>query len=287
MEEKKSIKNGIFPETNKEYHSYLEAISKSRLSKMSVCPKYFKWCEDNQQKPTEDLIFGQAFHKYVLEQETFGVEFVVMPQIDKRTKEGKEIYNHFLLATGERTIITQEQFDIILAMKDSLMQNPIAKKLIETSAHEKSFYEEDELTKEQIKARPDCFLFNGDRLVIVDLKTCKSPITEDFKYDVKKYFYDLQAYMYSYIASKVLDLPIKNIDFYFIAIQKTPPYLINILKADKDVLDRGEMLYRKFIGEYHHCKQTNNWYDLNGEENLINSLSLPEYLLKGVNDKNE
>ena len=34
-------KSGIVIETNAEYHGYREAISKSRLANMSVCPAFF------------------------------------------------------------------------------------------------------------------------------------------------------------------------------------------------------------------------------------------------------
>ena len=89
------MKSGIIVETNAEYHGYTQAISKSRLARISVCPSYFKWHEDNPQKPTDDMIEGSAFHKIVLEPETFDKEFIVSPKFDRRTKEGKLAYNHF------------------------------------------------------------------------------------------------------------------------------------------------------------------------------------------------
>jgi hypothetical protein len=50
---------------------------------MSVCPAYFKWCEDNPQEPSEDMVLGSAFHKIVLEPETFDKEFMIMPHFDR------------------------------------------------------------------------------------------------------------------------------------------------------------------------------------------------------------
>lgn len=277
------MKQGIITETNIEYHSDLTAISKSQLAKMSVCPKYFKYCLDNPQPPTTDLIIGSAFHKLVLEPETFGKEFVVMPMIDKRTKLGKEAYEQFLLSSNGREIITEEQYNTISNMANAVLENSLATALT-TGNIETSLYGIDELTNERIKTRPDCYQIIDDRLVITDLKSCASAMQSDFTRDCVKYSYDLQAYIYSYNASKVLNFSMDKIDFIFIAVEKKPPYLLNIFKATKDILERGEMLYREYIGMYHEAKTTNNWWGYNGKENIINDLSLPTYLLKGEQD---
>lgn len=276
------MKQGIVIETNKQYHDYKEAISKSRLANMSVCPKYFKWCEDNPKEPSEDLLVGSAFHKLVLEPDTFGSEFIVMPNIDRRTKLGKEQYEQFVLSSQGRDILTQEQYETICGMRDSVMSNKYAKALLKGN-HEHSMYFVDDLTQEQIKVRPDCYRNVQDRIVITDLKSCKSARTEDFGKDMVKFHYDLQAYMYSNGVSKVLNIPKENVDFVFIAVEKKPPYLINILQADQFILDRGEQLFRQYIGQYHECKESGVYYDLNGAYGIINNLSLPNYLLKETN----
>lgn len=281
MAEKDTVKQGIVNETNAEYHGYQGAISKSRLSKMAVCPAYFKWCEENPQEPTEDLIFGQAFHKVILEPNDFDKEFIVAPPFDRRTKAGKEAYEAFIATVGDRQVITQEQYETILQMKEAVLSNKYAVALLQ-GEHEKSMYAIDELTGENIKTRPDNYRMVGDRLVITDLKSCRSALTEDFMRDVIKYLYDLQAFMYCNNASKLLNIPMEKIDFVFIPIEKKPPYLINILQADQFVLERGEALFREYVGTLKECKETGEWWGLNGKYGIINNLSLPSYLLKEV-----
>lgn len=273
------MKIGKVVESNAEYHGDRNAISKSRLAKMSVCPQYFKWCEDTPQAPTEDLIVGSAFHKLVLEYDEFYDEFAVAPICNRRTNAGKEMWAQFEFENAEKSIITQEDFEIITAMKNSLMQNKYAKALLK-GEHEISFYTQDDLTEEWIKVRPDVLKVVGDRIVITDLKSCKSAMPEDFARDVVKYAYDLQAYMYCFTVSKVLNVPMENIDFVFMPVEKKAPYLINIFQADNLILQRGEMLYRKYIGQYHECKESGEWYGLNGKYGMINTLSLPEYIIK-------
>lgn len=274
------MKSGIVIETNAEYHGYREAISKSRLARFSICPAYYKWHEDTPQEPTKELIEGSAFHKLVLEPETFDKEFIVSPTYDRRTKEGKLAYNHFCeLVQSGITVITQEQYDMICGMRDSVLKNPYAVKLLKGNV-EQSMYFVDDFTQARCKVRPDVWRRVKDRIVIIDLKSTKSALPKDFARDVVKYQYDLQSYMYPYGASKVLDVPIENIDFVFIAVEKKPPYLVNVMQVDKSVFQKGEADFREYIGTYAQCLETGNYYGLNGEHNVINNLTLPDYLLK-------
>ena len=272
-------KSGIVIETNAEYHGYREAISKSRLANMSVCPAYFKWCEDNPTEPSEDMVLGSAFHKIVLEPETFYDEFAVIPNVDRRTTQGKMKYVEFIIEADGKTVITQEQYDTIVGMRDSIMSNPYARKLINGNI-EQSMYFTDELTKVECKCRPDVWRKVADRVVITDLKSAKSVMPNEFMRDCVKYHYDLQTAMYRDGASKVLGVPKDNIDFVFIAVEKKPPYLLNIMQADTYVIQKGEADFREYIGTYAECLETQTWYGYNGKDNIINNLSLPSYLLK-------
>ena len=246
---------------------------------MSVCPAYFKWCEDNPTEPSEDMVLGSAFHKIVLEPETFGDEFVVMPKVDGRSTQGKLLKKQFEETKGNKQVITQDQYDTICGMRDSIMSNPYARKLINGNI-EQSMYFTDDLTKVECKCRPDVWRKVADRVVITDLKSAKSVMPNDFMRDCVKYHYDLQTAMYREGASKVLDVPKDNIDFVFIAVEKKPPYLLNIMQADTYVIQKGEADFREYIGTYAECKQTNNYYGLNGANGIINTLSLPDYLIK-------
>ena len=272
-------KDGIVIEKNKDYHSYTQAISKSRLSKMALTPRYFKWCEDNPQEPTEDLIVGSAFHKVVLEPRTFAREFVVAPYIDRRTKAGRELYAEFENKAKNRDIITQENYDMVCAMKKRVMENRYAKALLNGNV-ENSMYYTDDLTGIDCKIRPDCYKVVGDKVIITDLKSCKSAAPEDFTRDIVKYGYDLQCAMYKIGVSKVLNVPLENIEFVFVAVEKKAPYLMGIYETDNNIFERGESLYRKYLGMLKQCRETNDWYDYNGFTHEPSVISLPDYMLK-------
>ena len=270
------MKNGIVIETNAEYHGYTQAISKSRLQRMSVCPLYFKWHEENPQKKSDELLEGSAFHKLVLEPETFDDEFVVAPKFDRRTKVGKQEYADFceMVESTGKEVLTEEQYDMICGMRDAVMENPYCRKLIKGNI-EQSIYFTDDMTGVECKIRPDVWRKLDDSIVIIDLKSTRSALPMDFARDVVKFHYDLQSYMYSYGVSKSFGVPMDKISFCFIAVEKKPPYLINVMQASSDVIEKGGADFREYIGMYEECMRTGNWYGLNGSHDVINDLMLP------------
>lgn len=262
-------------ESNREYHAS-SALNKSRLHRFSVSPQWFKWCEEHPEEDTEAFIVGGAFHKLVLEPEGFGDEYAVAPSIDRRTKAGKEAWA--ALSGSDKQILTAEQFALISAMRDSVKANPHAN-FLTTGEVERSYYFVDELTGMECKVRPDCFKRVGNRGCIIDLKSVRSAATEDFIRDAIKYGYDLQAAMYKTGVEKESGIPC---DFVFVAVEKEPPHMINILQADDLFIRRGGDLFREYLGLYKRCTETGNWFGYLGESGIINNLGLPAWLAKEV-----
>ena len=263
--------------TEKEYRTH-PAISRSELWKIAESPEKFKYYKENPKPPTPALIFGQAFHKFALEPETFSSEFAVLPNCDRRTKEGKAIYAEFEEKAADKTVITADMFIQIAEMADALKCNVYASKLL-NGVHEKPFFWTDDMTGEECKCRADCLTELNGANVIVDIKTAASADTETFMRDAIKYGYDFQAAMYS---EGVKANTGKDWLFVFVVIEKEPPYAINIFQADALILRRGQDIYRQLIGIYHDCKTSGEWYGYLGKFNMINNLSLPAWLAKEV-----
>lgn len=75
--------------TEAEYRQH-PAISRSELWHIGESPQKFRFYKDNPQAPTPSLLFGQVFHKMALEPGTFETEFIVEPELNRRTNAGKE-----------------------------------------------------------------------------------------------------------------------------------------------------------------------------------------------------
>ena len=264
--------------TEQEYRA-AEGVSRSQLWRLHEgSPEKFMYAEEHPEEPTPALIFGQMVHKLVLEPETFGDEFVIMPECDRRTKDGKAIWQDFLQGAGDRTPIKAEDYEKALGMRNALLANDLITKLL-SGKHEVPLFWTDELTGEQCKVRLDCFTPLSDKVLIVDYKSTNDAGTEPFIRSAINYGYDFQAAMYTEAVRRCMD---KESVFIFIAQEKEPPYAVNVLAADQLLVQRGYDIFRELLGIYHECKVSGNWYGYLGPQNQINVLGLPAYLAKEI-----
>ena len=76
---------------NADYHASA-AISKSGLDKIARSPAHYKAAQEAEQEATDAMIFGSAFHDFILLPEIFQTAYTVLPDdFDGRTKEGKAL----------------------------------------------------------------------------------------------------------------------------------------------------------------------------------------------------
>ena len=268
-------------ESSEKYHGS-NPISRSKLFRMvkngQVCPQNYKYFLENPQEDTDALRFGRAFHKAVLEPHDFENEFAVCPVLDRRTKEGKLAWSEFVEKCGTREVITFETYTHIVGMVNAIKNDPYASALINGEV-EKSYYWTDELTGIDVKCRPDVRIMLGDRPLLVDLKSTNDASTDNFSKECIKFGYDFQSAFYKEGADAFYST---EHGFCFIAVEKTPPYAVNVLEADELFIARGRDLYRRLLGELNYCQTTNDWYGYEGSRDIggINKLTLPAYLLK-------
>ena len=110
--------------TEKEYRRH-PAISRSELFKMSETPEKFKYFQENPQPQTPTLAFGAFLHKLVLEPETLWDEFCVLPNVDRRTKSGKQAFEAFVVENADKTIMTEYEAYVAKEMADAITRNPL------------------------------------------------------------------------------------------------------------------------------------------------------------------
>lgn len=257
--------------SNKDYRQR-EGVSSTDLKHMVKSPAHFRYWKDNPQEDTPSLLFGRAAHKYVLETYDFYTEFAVAPNCDRRTKEGKEIWNKFVAESEGKDIITQEQFEQIEEMRKVMLATPFVSKLI-NGEHEVSYFWVDEDTGLECKVRPDSI--NHKLKVIVDYKTADNAETQHFMRKAIDLGYDLQSYMYQQGVKANLG---EEYIFVFIVQEKKAPYAVNILEADENFMTSGKRIFIEMLNLYKQCSETGNWYGYLGADNQINSLGVPKWI---------
>lgn len=264
--------------TEHEYRTH-PAVSRSELWRLiTESPEKFIYYRENPQPTTNALIFGQAFHMAVLQPEIYGDNFAAAPVFDRRTKAGREAWEQFSAESEGKTIIHSELQEKIEAMTEKLNADPFVRQLL-SGEHEKPYFWTDELTGEECKCRADCITEIGGNVYVVDIKTCENAATDVFMRKSVDYGYPLQAAMY---CEGVKQATGRECSFVFIAIEKAPPYAVNIMQADDIYRQYGFDIFREALGIYHDCKINNNWYGYLGKFHNINVLGLPAYLAKEI-----
>lgn len=263
---------------NEREYRKTEGITRTELWRIRESPEKFKWAQEHPEEPTPALLFGAAVHKLLLEPETFDDEFLVAPEVDRRTKDGRAIYNSFLAGADGYSILDADSYEKASDMVTAAMNTPFVRKLLD-GEHECPIYWTDDLTDEPCKCRLDCLTYVDGKPVIVDYKTTADASTDVFIRSAINHGYDFQAGMYCEGVEKSTG---QKPTFVFIAQEKTAPYAVNIFQADDLMVKRGYDIFRELIGIYHECKTTDNWYGYLGKFNVINNLALPAWLAKEI-----
>jgi len=128
--------------------------------------------------------------------------------------------------------------------------------------------------------------FRPDRIhelgYIIDLKSTRDASIEYFTGQIfsdRGPFYILQAAHYAY-CGKLLGLS-KSDSFTFVAVEKEPPYGINVFALGEGELDFGERWRRKLTRKYADCLASDKWPCY--EESVI-SPQIPAYLTAPMDD---
>lgn len=262
--------------TEKEYRSS-DGISRSELWRLNPdnggTPEKFKWFQEHTEPQTPALIFGAMVHKLLLEPETFESEFVIAPNVDRRTKDGKAAYAAFLEALNGRQEISAADYERAVQMVQAALATPFVKALLD-GMHEQAYFWRDAATEELCKIRTDCVRYVGDTPLIVDYKTSTDASLDGFTRSALRYGYDFQAGMYCEGVEMVTGVAPR---FLFIVQEKEAPFAVNVVEADPAFILRGKDKFRELLGIYHECKQTGNWYGYMGADPVIHEMLLPAW----------
>ncbi len=252
--------------TNDEYHLH-PAIGSSSLKPMLKSPAHYKAYIDKPRAPTKAMDLGTAIHQAILEPNRFESEAVVMPKFEGTgSRAAKE---EWLLENHGKLILSLADLETIDGILGSIRKNKLVSKLLSSGAAEESYFWQDPDTGLVCKCRPD-FLREGH--IIVDVKSTVDASFDGFPTQVARMKYHLSAAMYLDGVSAVLG---QNFDqFIVLAIEKEPPYALNVHLLDQGTIDAGRLLYKRALKQLKECREKNSYP---GYTEKVLTLSLPNW----------
>jgi len=255
--------------TNSEYHSRSE-ISCSQVKTILKNP--YEYLVKVKREPSKAMDFGSCVHKLLLEPDDFDKEFAIMPDIDKRTKEGKETYASFMMEHGNKTLLNAEDFE--KAKWCSNIAKEIAGAFFKNGKAEGSFFSE--LESVPVRCRPDYYI--EDRGIIVDVKTTADASKDGFIKSVANFGYHIQAAFY---LDTLRSLGMRADKFMFVAIETKEPFMIGLYELDETSIEHGRSQYKKALelissGKINEFKAP--LYKDQNDLTVVQTLTLPNYV---------
>lgn len=265
---------GLVECTNDQYHRG-PGISKSHLDSISgKSAKHYwqKYINPDRERtaPTPAMIIGSAIHSIILEPDLFPNEYVANPGIERRSNAGKAEYAAFEAEHKGKIILSDEDFQTCLAIRDAVHAHPLAAGLLTRGKAEQSFYAIDQETGELIKCRTDYLHDSG--AMIVDVKSTEDASPDGFAKSAANFRYPVQTAWYHDVMDSAFGEHPEH--WVFMAVEKKPPYAIGLYFAQREDVARARLAARRDFMRIVEARRADHWPDY-GTEAL--PLALPAW----------
>lgn len=242
-----------------DYHSH-PALSASKLKTIiSGTPRDY-WAKhvdpDRAEfKPTDAMRQGSLVDCLITEPAEYSTRYLVAPQCDRRTKEGKAIWSEFQAGAEGREVIARDWEDNALRIVEALMRDPDAAPLLRDGQGQDPHFWHDSLMEVDCRYKPD--VEHPDRGILVDLKKARSASPRMFAAQAYSLAYDLQMAHYSAgWADRYGEPPHTHI---LIAYEWQWPHNISVNVLSPDLIEEGYRRREEAIVAVKRCMEADQW----------------------------
>ena len=240
-----------------DYHATRALSASGAWLLAEECPAKFLWRSPwnplYEPEAKSDFDIGVAAHLAVLEPERQADSIVLIEAGDYRTTKAREARDA-ARAAGLVPLLPY-QVDIVRAIAGSIRAHPIASEAFRGSEAEVTLSWSDPETGVPCKARPDYLPAHGRW--IVDLKTAASANPRSWKDQAYRLGYHARAAWYLDGAEAVLGEAPE--EYWFVIVEKDPPYLVSVVSFDGDALTWGRIANRKACERFAVSAAANDW----------------------------
>lgn len=287
------IENGIHDVPNDVYHNS-QGVSRSALMEFKRAPICYwnRYLNPDREKadPTPQMKLGEYVHALVLEPEYFESRYIVEPILEElpkvgllkdlgrqefdRQKEQREqvkaqndlIIERFNKNLKDKESMSQSVYNHACAIANAVLNDDMAKSLLDNAQVEKSIYFTHESTGIQCKVRPDAWCGS----IVTDLKTCVDASPKSVMNAAAYNGYYLQAGM---IKQALESINIEMEKFVIMAVEKKEPYPVGIYILEDEAINYGLNLFNSLMEQLKECLDYNQWPSYG-----LQTIGVPRYL---------
>ena len=236
----------------KEYRAFPALNQSAAKLLVSHSPAHYQAYMNAPHEETKAMRFGTFVHSAILEPHTLNDLYQTAPDVDKRTKQGKEDWAAFCTMHAGKTILDAEESAIGHLVAASARQA--------LKAHGVTF------DATEVMYHVD---YNG-----VPLKAAIDGVAGDYLWDIKTtgageatpagmlksiraYRYNLQAYWYRLVYE--LATGKRPLGFRFLFIEKEPPFSWAVCEIGPDLMSYAVSDFEKAVTLYKSCTALGEW----------------------------
>lgn len=261
--------------TANEYHAH-PALGSSSLKRALITPSHY-WCEALEnparlaQEEGDALRFGRLAHSLILEgEESFKKDFIMLPEgLDRRTKDGKAIYESIMIAAVGKTVVKADWVNQVRDMRKAIQQHFVWKYLQEGVSEGSHFWKDGDM---DFKVRLDWIKSTDYGDIIVDYKTTVCAASHAFSRQIAGLGYHVQAAHYNEGFKSAFGIEPKA--FLFVAQEKKAPYAVGAYMLSPEAIKTGAALRLKAIDIIKEGRKTGTW---GGYTDKIEMIDIPMY----------
>ena len=256
------VNGQVHLESNSHYHGRRE-ISASMVKALLSSPEEFEWLHilGHRKDSTPAMDFGSAIH----EDQLMGIwdqSWVEIPRevLDSTGARRGNAWKAFQRENEGKVLLKSDQLDRMKILSERMAKNPIAAELLGRKAEglsEISITAEAPLqdgSMQKVRGRLDLLLPD----CIVDLKTISDLDDRTRRFRPFDHGWHVQAVMYQLLVNAVRGgelLPV-----YFIAVETSVPYRVEVLRPTQDTLSAAALLLQDAIEEIVERIKSGNWH---------------------------
>jgi hypothetical protein len=234
----------------KEYRAFPALNQSAAKVLVANSPAHYQAYINTPQEETKALKFGTFVHAAVLEPQTLDDLYATAPDVDRRTKDGKEQWAAFAMANAGKTILDAEESAIghLVAAhaRLALKTHGVVFDATEVMYHV-------DYCGVPLKAAIDGVA--GDYLW--DIKTTDDASAAGMLKAIRNYRYNLQAYWYRLVYE--LATGRRPLGFRFLFVEKEPPFATAVCEIGPDLMSYAVSDFEKAITLYKECSASGVW----------------------------
>lgn len=236
-------------------------------------------------EPSPAMLLGSALHAAILEPARFAEMVRVAPDVDRRTKAGKEEHAAFVAGLPKGAIVLSG--DDYQAVRDAqaAVQASILPSLLGAGESEVSIYWGEQWNDKVVgcKARIDWLghvAGKPDQGLIVDIKTTRDASPGAFSRSAAAYGYVHQAAWYMRAAAHLnaIGQCPKIADYLIVAIEMEAPHAVGLYRVSGDDLTAADLDNLETLYRWTAACEANDWPGPTGIS--IRTLNVPEWVFR-------